>query len=346
MISYIIPVYNTSKYLCRCILSVEKQVGSKEIILVDDGSTDDSGNICNELAQKYSDIKVIHKQNGGLASARNVGIRNATGEYIAFVDSDDYIEDCYGEVLEGIVKGNAPDVVYFSWKCLNEQGKNISTLKMNTRPGLYQGDRIRKELLPKMIAPKRFADYGRDNIMYGGAAWSHLYRLSFLKTYSLEFPSERVLLNEDFAFNLNIYIHAKSVVVVNNHLYNYIKHEGSLTTVYLKNIKERKVKLIEFYYNKLKENNLYQELQKEYACFVIANFQKAVFNEANPKNPEKAIKAVKNIRELLNNELFIASLNKGDVDGLSIGKKIGVLLMRYKCAGILFILYRIKQQKG
>lgn len=94
LVSVIIPVYNVESYLSKCVESVINQTHKAlEIILVDDGSTDDSGNLCDQYLEKDGRIKVIHKLNGGLSSARNVGIQNATGEFIAFIDSDDWVED-------------------------------------------------------------------------------------------------------------------------------------------------------------------------------------------------------------------------------------------------------------
>ncbi len=104
LISVILPIYNVSQYLKRCVDSVMTQTYKNiEIILVDDGSTDDSGIICDEYAKVDSRIKVIHKQNGGLSSARNAGIDEAKGEYLTFIDSDDYVDEDYVEFLYTLV---------------------------------------------------------------------------------------------------------------------------------------------------------------------------------------------------------------------------------------------------
>ena len=106
MISVIVPIYNVEKYLIKCIESIINQTYKDlEIILVDDGSTDSSGKICDEFATKDNRIKVIHKKNGGLSSARNIGLDICKGNYISFIDSDDYIElDMYEKMIKIIVK--------------------------------------------------------------------------------------------------------------------------------------------------------------------------------------------------------------------------------------------------
>ena len=102
MISIIVPIYNREKYLSECIDSILVQSYSDfEVLLIDDGSTDRSGEICDEYAQKDARIRVFHKENGGVSSARNVGLDNATGEWIAFVDSDDWVGEKYLESFSG-----------------------------------------------------------------------------------------------------------------------------------------------------------------------------------------------------------------------------------------------------
>lgn len=99
LISVIVPVYNVENYLCKCVDSIINQTyNNLEIILVDDGSTDGSASICDEYVLKDSRVKVIHKENGGVSSARNIGIAEASGEYICFVDSDDWLELDYFEI--------------------------------------------------------------------------------------------------------------------------------------------------------------------------------------------------------------------------------------------------------
>ena len=113
LISVIVPVYNVENYLPRCLDSIINQTYTNlEILLVDDGATDNSGKLCDEYAQKDNRIRVFHKENGGVSSARNMGLDNATGEYIAFVDSDDYIDKCMYEImLNSSVQNNADIVV-------------------------------------------------------------------------------------------------------------------------------------------------------------------------------------------------------------------------------------------
>ncbi|SFN78625.1 Glycosyltransferase involved in cell wall bisynthesis [Pseudobutyrivibrio sp. UC1225] len=120
-ISVIVPVYNVENYLDRCIESIVNQsYRNLEIILVNDGSTDKSGEICNRLARVDNRIRVIHKENGGLSSARNAGLDSATGDYIAFIDSDDYIHTKMYEILVKVQKDTGADIVSCGYQMFDE----------------------------------------------------------------------------------------------------------------------------------------------------------------------------------------------------------------------------------
>ena len=139
LISVVIPVYNTEKYLKECIDSVINQsYNNLEIILVDDGSTDNSLEICNKYADMDKRIKVIHKNNGGLSDARNVGIENANGKYITFVDSDDFIENDMYELLYNDVCENNAEIAgcdYYLFNSLStSKSDNITEKKCVLNP--------------------------------------------------------------------------------------------------------------------------------------------------------------------------------------------------------------------
>lgn len=126
LISVIVPVYNIKDYLERCVRSIMGQTYSNlEILLVDDGSTDGSGEICERLAQEDNRIRVFHKENGGSSSARNLGIREARGEYLGFIDSDDYIEpDMYGLLVKGVIE-NGLEMAQISRDEVDEDGNRM-----------------------------------------------------------------------------------------------------------------------------------------------------------------------------------------------------------------------------
>ena len=160
MVSVIVPVYNVENYLSECIDSIISQTYQNiEIILVDDGSTDSSGVICDSYKSKDDRIIVIHKQNGGLSDARNVGLDIANGEYIAFVDSDDYLSKCYIEVfIDALVHGNCDVVAMIGdcefWESSDKQGDRpkLALSKADCNISYYPTRSVLEEMLYQNIA--------------------------------------------------------------------------------------------------------------------------------------------------------------------------------------------------
>jgi len=163
LVTVVLPVYNVEKYLDRCLESVVNQTyRDLEIILVDDGSPDNSPALCEAWAAKDSRIKVIHKKNAGLGMARNTGIENANGEYICFFDSDDYIaldtvESCYIAAQK-----EDADIVCFGLHNVDDCGTVITNLAPNTEKCIYENDEIMTVFLPEMIAAD--PDNGRTDL--------------------------------------------------------------------------------------------------------------------------------------------------------------------------------------
>ena len=158
-VSIIVPVYRVEKYINRCVESLINQTLSDiEIILVDDGSPDNCPAICDEWAKKDNRIKVVHKRNGGLSSARNAGLAVATGKYIGFVDSDDDVEMDMYEKMVSVAEREQVDFVMADYFRIFENGeKYLKTLDIET--GRYDKEKIRNEIFPNLIMGECI-DYG------------------------------------------------------------------------------------------------------------------------------------------------------------------------------------------
>lgn len=175
MISVVVPVYNVERYIHTCIKSILKQSYKDfELILVDDGSPDTCPIICNQYAENYSNVVVIHKENGGLSDARNVGTDIAKGEYITYVDSDDYIDETYLEVLWGLINKYRADIAVTGIKTFYE-GENITIINDSIKEYCLSGVEALEHmlyqnmldtsacamLLPTEIAKQHPFPYGR-----------------------------------------------------------------------------------------------------------------------------------------------------------------------------------------
>lgn len=225
-VSVVIPVYNVEQYLARCIESVRRQtLRDIEIILVDDGSPDSSPQMCDEYAVQDSRIKVIHKKNAGLGMACNTGIEIANGEYIAFCDSDDWVEpEMYAQLLEAAERDGA-EVVYSGIRRVDSDGR-VSPMHSYSEHMVIYARRAREEFGLDMIANEASVRLERSNPM---SAKIVLYNLDMLRRHDIRFPSERVLISEDLIFNLDCILAAKRIATVPGVYYNYFVNEKSLS---------------------------------------------------------------------------------------------------------------------
>lgn len=232
--SIIVPVFNIKSYISYCIESLVCQnYEDFEIILVDDGSTDDSSLICDKFAIKYNFIKVIHKQNGGLSSARNAGLDIANGDYVLFIDGDDYLQNGAINELVTIVKNTSADVVQFGYEEVLGYDRYSDSIK-----------RLIKNESEIVLETNRYKFY--DNLYrLGGVAASactKLMRLDLVK--SLRFREG--LIHEDEQFTSHLLESCKSIAYVNNFLpYKYVMREGSIIH---ENFSEKKLYDLSFIY--------------------------------------------------------------------------------------------------
>lgn len=199
-VSIIVPVYNVEKYLTRCINSLVNQTMTNiEIILVDDESPDSCPAICEEAASRDLRIKVIHKKNQGLGYARNSGLETATGEYVYFVDSDDYLKRTAVDTLYKAAKENNSDIC-FAGICLeNEYGEQKDVIPRYAGRTFYQPE-IVTVALKEMLGPK---PQDKENISLRMSAWQGIYKRSWIEKHHLRFPSERTYISEDIIFHLD-----------------------------------------------------------------------------------------------------------------------------------------------
>lgn len=219
LISIIIPVYNVEKYLHRCVDSVLNQTYKNiEVILVDDGSPDGSPAICDEYEQKDSRVKVLHKQNGGLSSARNAGMAIATGEYIGFVDSDDWIEPSMYQVCYDLIEQNKADMAKVG-RCISTGENNKTSNSSTPKIEIYTD----KEILQYYMTTT-------TTTTGSYAVWRSVYRADIL--YGLTFRDGKI--NEDIDFNFKAYSKCKKIVVTSQELYYYYQNIESLSNGGLK----------------------------------------------------------------------------------------------------------------
>lgn len=332
-ISVIIPVYNVETYLRRCVDSVIGQDYTNfEIILVDDGSSDSSGVICDEYARKDGRIKVIHQENMGPHGARNTGMAVAEGEYISFIDSDDWIEAGTYTYMMNIVDAWHPDMIRFGFKkVLN--GRILADKKMPYEEGLYEGEAVRTLQLD-IISNEGVLDYKKTRNL---SPWSSLYRRKLIVKQGICFMSVREILNEDYLFVLQASLAATSIYVSDKSFYCYDTREGSITMSYRQNMISRKKKLFHMYCCSLDMND--RDVRIRLKNFYIDCIYACIVNECS--GYRSRIESIAAIRGLLQDAKLQRYLTDNRRLIRSVRTSCICFLMRHRLAAAMYDSYRL-----
>jgi glycosyltransferase involved in cell wall biosynthesis len=298
IISIIVPVYNVEKHINRCIGSILAQTFSDfELILVNDGSTDKSGTICEYYAKEDSRIKVTHINNGGVSNARNTGIALAQGDYLMFCDSDDYVEVNWCSELYETIK----------------QGGNI--LPVSGIRFVYQ-IRKQKEEIIKAFPKKESFDKGRYFETYkkglSGSLCCKIYDRKIIVENSIFFDT-KVNRGEDLLFNLTYMSHINSFVTIPTITYNYVhSNEYSLMNGYRKDLFDIAVRVYYAWKDYLKQNNVDREQFEEFATWYYLNFLNVFKNTFDERNKDNLVKKLIYNNQILNSSEFIECLELAD----------------------------------
>ena len=217
LISIIVPVYNAEKYLQKCLDSIlEQTYQNLEIIIVNDGSTDNSGQICHEYEQKDSRIIYMEKENGGVSDTRNTGLDRMTGSYVTFVDSDDWLEPNYVQFLYEKLIEHQADIVVGNYTRFNEAN---SVFYFHTSADYYEKVYDNTSIISCLYDSKELLNSALI------VAWGKIYKKEIMANF--RFPIDRI--GEDALFNLKALLDSKKVVYVNKSAYIYRVREGSLS---------------------------------------------------------------------------------------------------------------------
>lgn len=236
LISVIVPVYNVSKYLRKCLVSLQKQsYTNMEILMVNDGSTDGSEKICYQFSQKDSRFLLFNKRNGGLSDARNYGLMRAKGDYICFVDSDDWV---LSDFIASFVKAvEEADIVIARYILDDKQLKRryIPFHSLNWKNS-YSGEKKYEQIVEHLMFDGIKGNFEiRDTVM---PVWKNMYRRKFLLDNNLKFITEREIYAEDYIFNMEAYCLAKEINVIDDAKIIHLINKGSLSQRYRENMFE------------------------------------------------------------------------------------------------------------
>ena len=259
LISIIVPVYKVEKYLSECVDSILNQTYKNfELILVDDGSPDNSGKICDEYAKRDGRVKVIHKENGGVSSARNAGLDNAKGEYVTFVDSDDIIDTRYLDLMYRKIVETGSDICFCHFDRFDDD-KMVEN--QEELPSYLQINLDEKETVDFV---KRYFKF-ENNVF--GSIWRTLYKRSSVDF--LRFNSQ-IKISEDLVFVVNAVLNSKSICSISDVLYHYRDNLNSAGKTYKKNFQASQLELQKetaLIFSRLGSEKM-KKLQKQYFCLL------------------------------------------------------------------------------
>lgn len=328
-ISVIIPVYNVQNSLKKCIDSVLTQTYKDyEILLVNDGATDNSGAICDKYADQYSFINVIHKQNGGLSSARLAGYKSAHGKYICFIDSDDYLEKDYLEILYSAISVQNADIAVCSF--YTENSHNMQVMKLPYTSAIYN---TQETINNEFVYPL----FGKS--IQGQKApcfvWNKLYKREMINTDF--FYSERTYYMEDHLFNLRYMESVNTVAVVNRPLYHYVLNMKSLTNTYRQNKWFMYSNLFSFMED-YSQNNLNHSEVMNYLYSISRRWLFDSLDNASKQNDYKAFK--KEVKSIISSDLTKIILKHNSFAEFLNTEKISYILVIFH---LYYPLYRFRK---
>lgn len=336
-VSIIVPVYNVEKYIERCLKSLVNQtLKDIEILIINDGTPDNSMKICEKYAKNDNRIKIFNKENEGLGLTRNYGIERAIGEYIAFVDSDDYVTlDMCENLYNAAIENNA-DIVY--GEVLYDDGKRIYSKRKIKNTLIWKGKSKIKELLLDFIST--LPSYKDDTIMEV-SVWKAIFRRKIFIENSIKFVSERQFISEDIIFDIDFFTKVETIVEIPNYVYCYVCNPNSLSKTF-RSDRFSKVKIL---YNEIikKLNEYYPRdiWQLRTDRFLISRARTNIKKIIKHKNILGKDETISALNEICSDEELQEILHRYPIFNLPFKYAIIAYFMKNKKYKILEIIFSI-----
>lgn len=333
----IVPVYKVEKYIDRCINSIVNQTyRDLEIIIIDDGSPDHCPKICDEWAKKDNRIQVIHKENNGLGMARNTGIENASGEYILFIDSDDYIAlDTIERVMEKAKQTDADMIMYGSYS-VDKEGNIRNCYRLNTNKDYYQYREILDLILPDMLSlnPRGV------NTNLGMSACMIAYKRFLIQRTGWRFVSERELISEDIYSNLCLMKAVESVAIISEALYYYCDNFSSLSRSYRSDRYESLKKFYDACIEKCNELEYSQVVKDRFKMRYMNNIIGALKLIVTSEMTD--VKKKQYINEIICDDHLQSVIQSIKIQQEKLTRKLLFIFMRLRMSRLVYFLFREK----
>lgn len=333
-ISLIIPVYNAEVYLSKCIDSVLNQsYVPDQIILVDDGSTDYSSKICDEYAKDNSIVEVIHKKNEGLGFARNTGLKAAWGDYVAFLDSDDYLDTDFFSVMRAALDNENYDLVKSGYRRISKEGKVFSVRSYEVDE-IFCNEEIKVSFIPRTLGS---LPSEHDSIEMG-VTCSLIKRKCIM---SILFPSEKEYISEDLIFNMQLLENVNRAKLLRYVGYNYLENTSSLSLKYRED-RFSSICVLNSKINEYIENyHLTEEARLRWNKTWIIYLWMTISQEKYRVSGLNVLAESKNIKIILNSPVTMSIVNNYPIEQLERSKRIFLKLVKNRRVLALLVLIQI-----
>lgn len=336
-VSVVIPVYNVENYLHRCVDSIRCQsLKDIEIILVDDGSPDNCPAMCDEYAQIDSRIKVIHKQNAGLGMARNSGLKIATGEYVTFIDSDDWLDSTAYEDIYLRCKKNDLDMCSFQFRRVKLDKTKIEQPKVKYRK--FEGKKEVRDFILGLIG-KDYTDPNSET--YGMSSCMALFRKALFDKTSVRYPSEREVASEDLIFLINFAPIMNKIEIVPDVYYNYLINPQSISSNFSEAKYIRLIKMIDAVKEFCKKNFSRHEYINHFYTQQLRAFKVAL--KFISYGDEPLWKKIRHLNEVTRHP-YLSGFYKSDViSSYTLADRVYITAMKYHLGLFFALLYKLKK---
>lgn len=340
-VTVIIPVYNTERYLYDCVDSVLKQTHQQlQIILVDDGSTDGSPILCDEIAKRDPRIEVVHKSNEGLGLTRNKGLEFTKGEYVTFLDSDDWISETHIQnLLEIAVTNHADLVIGSNTKYASEPVESFAKTELSVY-GHFEGADVRNKIIPEIVSA---SDSSRLDMGIPMSVCFNLYKTQIIQGNNITFPSERYCVSEDFFFNYQYMLHCNCIDLIQEYGYYYRRNPVSISHTF----SPVQIERVRHFYEEIKKMVLAEPItdnieSRVYRCSLskVRSMLKRL-SISSLSGKEK----IKYIRIILNDPMVQEMLQKYDISKYRMSLRLFSLCMKYKMPYATYMFMQINNYR-
>ena len=348
-ISVIVSMYNIEDYVEECIKSLIAQTFKElEIILVDDGSTDRTYRIASKYADLHSHITLVYQPNGGLSSARNLGLSYAKGEYVAFIDGDDYVLPQMFESMYQSAHQHNSDMVMIGFMRLLEDGtlnidRELTEQSLFSKHPCVSGKvQIHQEVLATMLGvlPEAAID-----VELNSCVWRNLYRKQILDETRIVFRSEREYISEDVLFHLELLPHLNIISTINEAGYIYRFNRNSLTKKYMPERFQKECFLYRTLMQKASENPFLNRVDLRLKRSFIGRVRNCILSEIYANKDATLWEKQKNIKGMVTNDLVQSVLHDYPIHQLNLKLRVFTNMMKYHQSMCLILLGRLYKNR-